>query len=226
MSRWILWELTCTSVSYKHQKNMKASTGSKAVVIASEGNQAKIVNIMSDCWSEKEMNALLETYILELIPTLYSQKPFLIRMWHELRAWHIVFRIFNTSNTATPVEHMLSIYQLMTTYSMLIFTLAVLYDIQYPIDDGSCSDYTTMAHCTAPTSVFDHRVPKCKWIVSSDGQSAACSYRTPQTTPLVINLNNAHTNLLPYFVLTSFCNVFFLPLSQLWFAFIRLRYRY
>eukprot|EP01032_Pedospumella_encystans_P012590 gene12590-14558_t len=69
--------------------------------------------------------------------------------------------------------------QLLSTQTMLMFLLAMLYDVQSPSDDGTCSAHATEDSCLNRKSVFDSTVSYCQWQLADDLSSASCLYRDP-----------------------------------------------
>jgi hypothetical protein len=64
-------------------------------------------------------------------------------------------------------EHILDIIRAITTLSLSCFIMALLYDFQYPTDDGSCSFYNDNVSCLNKKLIFDSRQTYCKWIPAS-----------------------------------------------------------
>jgi hypothetical protein len=60
-------------------------------------------------------------------------------------------------------EVMLDMFELLTATTLSCFILAVLYDWQYPTDDGSCQEYLTEAACLHRKSFLDQSATYCNW---------------------------------------------------------------
>eukprot|EP00981_Chlorochromonas_danica_P009421 scaffold2666_cov195-Ochromonas_danica.AAC.1 len=60
-------------------------------------------------------------------------------------------------------EKVLSVGRLLTSITISCFLLAWLYDLQYPDDDGSCSQHLTSESCLSRKSPLDSGQSYCKW---------------------------------------------------------------
>jgi len=64
-----------------------------------------------------------------------------------------------------------------------MFVLAILFDLRYPIDDGSCVGNTTESQCLERSSAFG---TYCTWGSISDGSSSKCSFQEQEVTLMSI----------------------------------------
>jgi hypothetical protein len=55
----------------------------------------------------------------------------------------------------------------LTSVTISCFALALLYDIQYPADDGSCSGHHDMMSCISRKTVLDSSRSYCRWLGES-----------------------------------------------------------
>ena len=118
----------------------------------------------------------LTTYINSVVPSVYSEAAMVVRMKEELFRHHSYLNLFfgNTSNTSRlPV---LTLLQLLTVQTMLMFLLAVLYDLQGPEDDGSCVTHYTKQTCLSRKSLMDSSESYCAWEVTDSYPSGHCLY--------------------------------------------------
>jgi len=58
-----------------------------------------------------------------------------------------------------------------------MFFLAMLFDIQFPNDDGTCSTYTDQQSCLKKTNF--NREPFCTWQPSTSSGDGICSFAAP-----------------------------------------------
>lgn len=58
----------------------------------------------------------------------------------------------------------------------------MLYDIEFPENDGSCSDFLTEADCTKRRLVFDSSQSYCSWNPDTADSSSNCTYTEPNVT--------------------------------------------
>ena len=68
--------------------------------------------------------------------------------------------------------------QLLTTQTLLMFLLAVFYDLQGPSDDRTCKKYTIKSECIKQVSYLDHTQTYCTW----DNSNLYCNYNDPSFT--------------------------------------------
>ena len=66
----------------------------------------------------------------------------------------------------------------MLIQSLLMFLLAVLYDFEFPNDDGTCAAYDTELSCLERRSLFDSSKSYCQWTpsTSTSPTNEVCSY--------------------------------------------------
>lgn len=57
----------------------------------------------------------------------------------------------------------MSIVQILTEFTTSCWLLAVVFDLQYPSDDGSCGHHTTLAACLLRKSLLDPTESYCQW---------------------------------------------------------------
>jgi hypothetical protein len=73
---------------------------------------------------------------------------------------------------ATPLTRATNVLQLITVQTMLMFMIAVFYDVEIPQDDGFCESLTSQASCEQRKSLFNSDKSQCNW--SSEMQR--CQY--------------------------------------------------
>ncbi len=125
----------------------------------------------------------LSNYVDSVIPSVFSSTGLLKRMSTELLQNHSYFSLFyNRDSRMSREKKMLLCVQLLTIQTMLMFLLAVFYDLQGPDDDGTCVTYTTIDICLARKSIFDKSQTYCSWSEAS----ATCAYQPPTFSWMVI----------------------------------------
>jgi len=130
----------------------------------------------------------LVDYVVETFPSVFSNKPFMSRMYGEIKRHHRYLTLF----TAPPGEsgdkqRILTGIQLLTVQTMLMFLLALLYDVQGPVDDGTCAYHMDEVSCLSKKSPFDLSQSYCNWSpASAQSSMPTCSYQEPQFTLQVI----------------------------------------
>jgi hypothetical protein len=72
--------------------------------------------------------------------------------------------------------------QLLTVQTMLMFLLAVFYDLQSPSDDNSCGLLKIQSTCLARKTAFDQTQSYCKW----SSVTNVCTFNQPKFSALVI----------------------------------------
>eukprot|EP01036_Dinobryon_divergens_P026337 gene26337-biopygen21943 len=126
----------------------------------------------------------LTAYIEEVIPSIFRGESDTLKTIREVFRRHKYAALVYTSNLTV-----LNVSRIVTVQSMLMFILAVSYDLQSPSDDGSCVNWQTEASCVERKSYLDSTQTYCQWeLTSADGMGSsfsgyACSYRVPYPTP-------------------------------------------
>jgi len=99
----------------------------------------------------------LSNYIQTIFPEVFQSKPWIVRMVAELQKYHRYVSFI--TDTEWSYKRVVAGIRLFTVQSMLMFLLALLYDLQAPDDDGSCVQYTTLSACWERKSFLDLIVP-------------------------------------------------------------------
>jgi len=131
--------------------------------------------------------AILQNYADEIFPAIFSSKPFIRRLVNEDTRHHRYYTLLTGTDENKKI--ILTGMQLITTQSMLMFLLAVFYDLQGPTDDGSCEALRTPSTCLARKSFLDSSQSYCQLSLSpssNDGQEFVCSYHDPTFTLLMM----------------------------------------
>jgi hypothetical protein len=158
------------------------------------------VNIMDQALVERKRRAAqvsysvamvqqnLLNYTSQLFPSIFSNEPMSRRIWSEISRHHRYLTLMTASKGESgDKQRILTCIQLLSLQTMLMFLLALLYDMQGPADDGSCIINLTMLDCLSRKSAFDRTKSFCSWDNSIDvaAQNAdihACMYQQPSFT--------------------------------------------
>ncbi len=125
--------------------------------------------------SREDIRQYLTAYVGEVLPSVFRAKTGLTRFWEEVSKNHRYLLLFTASGEDGDSKRMLTGIHLLTVQSMLMFILAVFYDLQYPQDDGVCQSYLTRSECMKPKSPLDSSNHLCRWVVLG-GEVADESY--------------------------------------------------
>lgn len=125
----------------------------------------------------------LQVYVCTILPTIFEPRPWLYRLLHELSHKHIYLRLSRFMCFPKRSDHdehdtwqravALQITQLLTSITFSFFLVTLLYDFQYPNDDGSCPQYQTIQQCLHRRSLLDSSESYCKWQPSTTKNARA-----------------------------------------------------
>eukprot|EP00981_Chlorochromonas_danica_P009253 scaffold2582_cov162-Ochromonas_danica.AAC.22 len=144
-------------------------------------NKAKSVLQSSQLRSkEEERKEMTAEDVLQrvkaIFPAVFEYKSLLDGMMRELYNNHEYINFFwKLDQRHYPI---VDILKMISIQSYLLFLLAVLYDLNYPDDDGSCEFHMTSSDCLSRKSVLDPSQTYCQWTASS-ASSGSCSYASP-----------------------------------------------
>lgn len=113
-------------ISKKKKENNKNNSSSET-----DNNNNNNWDIESDI-STSPAFKMLTNYVDELIPRVFHQQSYLKRIWDEILQHHryITFFYSRLEGKQADYKRILTITHLLTVQSMLIFMLAVFYDLQ------------------------------------------------------------------------------------------------
>eukprot|EP01038_Epipyxis_sp_PR26KG_P007133 gene7133-9734_t len=136
--------------------------------------------------SPNAVKEYLMDYVNELFPSVFSSKPFMYRLYDEVKKHHRYLLVLTAARSESgDAKRILTGIQLLSVQTMLMFLLAFLYDLQGPDNDGSCISHTTQESCLLRKSVLDHSQSYCKWqappptLINANDDSASytCEFR-------------------------------------------------
>ncbi len=128
----------------------------------------------------------LNDYLVAVLPSIFHPQPWWKRLWTQFLKHHRSMNMFSVFWTLTHDNHRtvdkagdkgtaenvaavmhrsatLEVVYVLTSVTISCFTLALLYDLQYPADDGSCTVHQDMASCLSRKTVLDSSHSYCKW---------------------------------------------------------------
>lgn len=157
-----------------HHENSKSTLGRKMQSAQMSRSPAAVRQYLVD-------------YVVEVFPSVFSNKPFVSRVFGEIKRHHRYLTIFTAPETESgDKQRILTSIQVLTVQTMLMFLLALLYDIQSPTDNGSCVFHTEEVECVAVKSPFDQSQSYCAWTQSEGNSEFSCVYQEPQFSMQVV----------------------------------------
>ena len=121
---------------------------------------------------------------MEVLPSVFRAKTGITRFWEEVSKNHRYLLLFTASGEDGDKKRMLTGVHLLTVQSMLMFILAIFYDLQYPQDDGACQGYENEEQCLEPRSVLDSSNNLCDWVVSDSSSSSPSGVGYCESAPV------------------------------------------
>eukprot|EP00981_Chlorochromonas_danica_P002408 scaffold467_cov167-Ochromonas_danica.AAC.1 len=126
--------------------------------------------------TDKEIRQKLSYYITTIFPAIFESKSVVESWQSEMYKHHFYVNFFfKVYLSRTP---MLDVVKMLTLQSFMLFLLALLYDLNYPDDDGSCPTHKTASTCLARKYMMDASRSYCEWTAGANG-SYGCSYANP-----------------------------------------------
>lgn len=108
------------------------------------------------------------------------------KMWNELTQHHIYGHIVSSDD---PGKAFVKLAHALTAVTVVLFVLAVLYDMQFPDDVASiCSAHTGEEACLAEAAPLDDSYKRCTWDAEYRECTAHMELVVPHTTYLVLTI--------------------------------------
>ena len=109
----------------------------------------------------------LLNYTSRVFPSIFSNEPMAKRIWLEISRHHRYLTLLTASKGDDGDKlRILTCIQLLSVQTMLMFLLALLYDLQGPSDDGTCVQHFTEVNCLMRKGFFDSFQTYCSWAPS------------------------------------------------------------
>jgi hypothetical protein len=114
-------------------------------------------------------------FVSYFFPGTFSGDSTFNRLGRELMGHQMINLIFNQLNF---FDRAVSALDLLSTMCMSTFLIALLLDVQYPSDDGTCGTYNSNEKCIGEKSIFDSEESKCEW--HSTDTAEGCLWKEPE----------------------------------------------
>jgi hypothetical protein len=146
-----------------------------------KGAEGSAEDTLSSTASLQQAKKFMKAYVFTFFPNVFSEKPEMMKFWHEIVHRHRYFSIFVREKGFKKFVGTLEILTLLTAH---MFLVAVLYDAEWPSDNGFCGEQTASgeAVCLQRRSVFDKHRSMCAWSVSSNN-GGECVWVQPTFDP-------------------------------------------
>jgi hypothetical protein len=138
------------------------------------GGRSSGAHDMHSQMDTEKMRIKLSDYVKSVIPSVFNTTSAFTCMKNEILRHHAYLRLM--SHNVTERLPTLSMAQLLTTQTILMFLLAVLYDVQGPEDDGTCGNFVDQSACEKRRSLFDSDQSYCLWQNTPTDGAASCVY--------------------------------------------------
>jgi ribosomal protein L14 len=135
---------------------------------------------------------VIRDYVFTFLPNIFTDVSAYSRLRYEIFTKHRYFSILLRDSGMNKVSGLFEILTILTAH---MFLIAVLFDAQWPNDDGFCGQQVVESLCTAKKSFLNSRRSLCEWQTSKVMTSAGsvftyqCSWQEPKfdvTTLIVI----------------------------------------
>lgn len=186
----------------RHRASEALATASSYGYWASAGQEEDLLKVPAKLSLSRRT---LRHYIVSVLPTVLRPSPWIRRLWQTLlrrqtylHVLHALWRQETEAGAGSNPHHRrqerrkaaLEIAQVLTDLTFSCFILALLYDIQYPNDDGSCRLHVTENACLNRRSPLDPSQTYCAWYPVPPPESAGSIVdiqqgKVLQTVPLL-----------------------------------------
>lgn len=139
---------------------IRGATKDRRLELNEQMNLQRQIAAASTKTSVEKIKKYLDAYVNEVFPVVFRPSPWHERLITEIKKHHRYINIF--TGGGDPRVRLMTTVHLLTVQTMLMFILAVFYDIQFPTDDGEC-DTLDMSNCEDEKSIFDTQQSKCNW---------------------------------------------------------------
>lgn len=129
--------------------------------------------------SKESIKQYLLGYVDEVFPSVFRPQSPIYRLWGEISKHHRYIVLFTAKGTQGDNIRRLTAAHLLTVQAMLMFMMALVYDINFPNDNGKCATYTTRTACLNERSPFDTSQTFCSWELQEDTQTYECIFLEP-----------------------------------------------
>jgi len=128
----------------------------------------------------------LTTYVDQVFPSAFRNKPRFERFFDEVSKNHRYVMVLSCGSNAKEDHHrILTGVRLLSVQTMLMFLLAVFYDLQGPDDDGTCAAFVSESACLTRASILDAHQKYCQWGLNPLRENV-CTYNPPSISYLTV----------------------------------------
>ena len=129
----------------------------------------------------------LVDYVSEIFPAVFQKTSRVYQLVQEIRIHHRYLSLLFSAETGPRAdrERVLTAAEVLTTQTLLMFLLALLYDLQSPSDDLQARAWVGApreSSCLARRAVLDSSQSTCRWRPRPAAEGYSCSYRDPDLT--------------------------------------------
>lgn len=164
-----IWGVGLILLALSTRSMVHAKARAKAPGGTSEGNQGSNSGSSRSGQVQALLDLILPAYYTSTVKN--ERRSWLPqRWWHVMRACHPYVRMITAmtqsaagSSAGEERIFILDVIHSLTALTMACFLLALLYDFQYPEDDGSCAAQTTAATCLVSKMLLDPTESQCIW---------------------------------------------------------------
>jgi hypothetical protein len=146
----------------------------------------KVKGMQIDSSEACHNDELTKMYIMLTLPvSLHCDQRWVWKVWEMLCIKHKVISIIkrlmgyrsndfvNESRERQQRRQLLDVVYVVTSLTMSFFIVALFYDLQSPVDDGYCGQWSEQAACEMTKTALDSHVNKCVWMDISVDVTAA-----------------------------------------------------
>ena len=142
------------------------------------GMQKKVSNetsiVPGNGANDKSISIIMKEYIDSYLPYVYREGTRTEQLSRQLLLNHKYFSIFtNTKNSIDKTSKWIDGFHVLSMVSANMFILAMLFDLRYPADDGSCATYDNETDCLYRKTIFS---TYCDW----EPSSSPCTFSKPK----------------------------------------------
>jgi hypothetical protein len=117
-------------------------------------------------------------YISGFFPGCFSGGSAGSRIGREMKNHQVVSLIFSAPSLT---GRLVASFEIFTTVCFNAFIIALLLDLQYPMDDGACNTHTDRDSCLFEVSMFDTSESRCEWLQEQpDSVVYKCWWKKPE----------------------------------------------
>lgn len=185
-----LYAKTSSKTLYTNFTNSKIDT--LTIQESKKGSSVTLLPATSD-----SVHQAMDNYLMSIVPSVYRPQSYWVRLRTQFETHYRSISLFSLFRTASKDDSherkrrnaVLQLTYILTSVTVACFTMVLLYDIQYPVDDGSCKFHKDQVSCLSRRSLLDTSKSYCRWSEESTTMSPgwiqeSSNGRILQTIPL------------------------------------------